>query len=468
MNNIMGKTVAAVSTPRGKGGIAVIRISGEGAFRVAAGMFKPKFVPAIDGENVDKTLMRRAVYGEIYSSEGEVIDEGVLVLYKGPSSFTGEDMAEISCHGGVAVTEEVYLSALAHGAASAGPGEFTKRSFLAGKLSLTEAEAVGQLIDADTGEKVRLASGALRGNVSREIERISEGLMGVMSALYAAIDYPEEDVGDEGERQIASVIESSLGEVESLLSTYRIGRAISAGVKTCICGKPNVGKSSLFNLLVGEESAIVTSVAGTTRDVLRENVTCGGVTLRLSDTAGMRSVDDEVEKFGIERAESEVRGAEMIIAVFDGSGQFDCEDERIADFVMSCGAPKIAVLNKSDAGTNPETEEKVREKFGSAIHVSAKLGSGREEIGGVISSLYGRGEIDTSRDAVIWDARQREILLHCKNSLRGALDGIKGGDPIDCICTLVEEAMAYLGETDGRSVGEEIVDEVFRRFCVGK
>lgn len=468
MNNRMGKTVAAVSTPRGKGGIAVIRISGDEAFRVASGMFRPKFAPAIDWENVDKTLIRRAVYGEIYSSDDEVIDEGILVLYKGPASFTGEDMAEISCHGGAAVTEEVYLSALSHGACSAGPGEFTKRSFLAGKLSLTEAEAVGQLIDADTGEKVRLASGALRGNVSREIERISEGLMGVMSALYAAIDYPEEDVGDEGERNIASVIENSLAKVESLLSTYRLGRAISAGVKTCICGKPNVGKSSLFNLLVGEESAIVTSIAGTTRDVLRENVTCGGVTLRLSDTAGMRSADDEVEKFGIERAENEVKDAELIIAVFDGSGQFDCEDEKIADLVMSCDAPKIAVINKADRGICPETEKKITEKFGSAVCVSAKEGTGGDALGGVISSLYGRGEIDTSRDAVIWDARQREILLHCKSSLRSALDGIYGGDPIDCICTLVEEAMAYLGETDGRSVGEEIVDEVFRRFCVGK
>lgn len=224
------KTVCAVSTPRGKGGIAVVRVSGDDAFRVALSVFKPKFA-SISPDDIDKKYFRRALFGQIFSSDDEPVDEGILVLYKGPASFTGEDMAEISCHGGTAVTEEVLLSCVSHGASLAGPGEFTKRSFLAGKLSLTEAEAVGQLIDADTGDKVRLAAGAMSGSVSREICAIYDSLTDVMTALYAAIDYPEEDVGDEGERNIARVISSALDRVSALLSTYKTGRAISEGVK---------------------------------------------------------------------------------------------------------------------------------------------------------------------------------------------------------------------------------------------
>lgn len=460
------KTVCAVSTPRGKGGIAVVRVSGDDAFRVALSVFKPKFADI--GGIVDKKYFRRALFGKILSSDDEPVDEGILVLYKGPASFTGEDMAEISCHGGTAVTEEVLLSCVSHGASLAGPGEFTKRSFLAGKLSLTEAEAVGQLIDADTGDKVRLAAGAMSGSVSREICAIYDSLTDVMTALYAAIDYPEEDVGDEGERNIAHVISSALGRVSALLSTYKTGRAISEGVKTCICGKPNVGKSSLFNAIVGEESAIVTSIPGTTRDILRENVSFGGITLRLSDTAGMHESDDTVERFGIERAEREISSAELVLAVFDTSAPLTEEDERIIEAAKSSGAAVIAVLNKADAEENADVAGRIRAEFGKAVRISAKCGDGMDALAEEVGELYGRGKIDLRRDAVIWDARQREILLHCRDSLSRAKTAVEFGDPLDCVCTLVEESMAYLSETDGRSVGEEIVNEVFKRFCVGK
>ena len=460
------KTVCAVSTPRGKGGIAVVRVSGDDAFRVALSVFKPKFADI--GSIVDKKYFRRVLFGQIFSSDDEPVDEGILVLYKGPASFTGEDMAEISCHGGTAITEEVLLSCVSHGASIAGPGEFTKRSFLAGKLSLTEAEAVGQLIDADTGDKVRLAAGAMSGSVSREICAIYDSLTDVMTALYAAIDYPEEDVGDEGERNIAHVISSALDRVSSLLSTYKTGRAISEGVKTCICGKPNVGKSSLFNAIVGEESAIVTSIPGTTRDILRENVSFGGITLRLSDTAGMHESDDTVERFGIERAEREISSAELVLAVFDTSAPLTEEDERIIEAAKSSGAAVIAVLNKADAEENADVAGRIRAEFGKAVRISAKCGDGMDALAEEVGDLYGRGKIDLRRDAVIWDARQREILLHCRDSLSRAKTAVEFGDPLDCVCTLVEESMAYLSETDGRSVGEEIVNEVFKRFCVGK
>ena len=460
------KTVCAVSTPRGKGGIAVVRVSGDDAFRVALSVFKPKFADI--GGIVDKKYIRRALFGKILSSDDEPVDEGILVLYKGPASFTGEDMAEISCHGGTAVTEEVLLSCVSHGASLAGPGEFTKRSFLAGKLSLTEAEAVGQLIDADTGDKVRLAAGAMSGSVSREICAIYDSLTDVMTALYAAIDYPEEDVGDEGEKSIARVISSALDRVSALLLTYKTGRAISEGIKTCICGKPNVGKSSLFNAIVGEESAIVTSIPGTTRDILRENVSFGGITLRLSDTAGMHESDDTVERFGIERAEREISSAELVLAVFDTSAPLTDEDERIIEAAKSSGAAVIAVLNKADAEEDADVAERILAEFEKAVRISAKCGDGMDALAEEVGELYGRGKIDLRRDAVIWDARQREILLHCRDSLSRAKTAVEFGDPLDCVCTLVEESMAYLSETDGRSVGEEIVNEVFKRFCVGK
>ena len=275
-------------------------------------------------------------------------------------------------------------------------------------------------------------------------------------------------MGDEGERNIEHVISSALDRVSALLSTYKTGRAISEGVKTCICGKPNVGKSSLFNEIVGEESAIVTSIPGTTRDILRENVSFGGITLRLSDTAGMHESDDTVERFGIERAEREISSAELVLAVFDTSAPLTEEDERIIEAAKSSGAAVIAVLNKADAEENADVAGRIRAEFGKAVRISAKCGDGMDALAEEVGDLYGRGKIDLRRDAVIWDARQREILLHCRDSLSRAKTAVEGGDPLDCVCTLVEESMAYLSETDGRSVGEEIVNEVFKRFCVGK
>ncbi len=457
------KTISAISTPRGKGGISVIRISGDHALEIAKHLFIPK--------NKKQTFFppRYAIYGSILSAEDKPIDEGILTYYKAPNSFTGEDMVEISCHGGVSVTEEVYLSTLAHGASSAGAGEFTKRAFLNGKLSLTEAEAVGQLIDADTSEKVKLASGALSGNISREIRGISDSLLTTMTALYAAIDYPEEDVGDEGEQTIADTLTSSLRRVNKLLSTYKTGRAVSEGVKTTICGKPNVGKSSVFNLIVGDDAAIVTDIAGTTRDVLRENVSFAGITLRLSDTAGVREADDTVEKFGINKAEKEIISAELILSVFDSSRPLDDEDKKIIEITNNSAAAKIALINKTDLGNYlPEIETELKKHYPHIIPFSAQNGEGKETLEKIIETIYGRGEIDLSNDAVIWDIRHKEILTHTKTSLEKAIECIKTSAPLDVTCTLTEEAMAYLNESDGRSVGEEIVNEVFKRFCVGK
>lgn len=464
MNNIFS-TIAAVSTPRGKGGIAVIRISGCEAISVASKFFLPK-----SGRSLCACQPRTAVFGSILDSDGNVIDEGICTVFRAPASFTGEDSAEIACHGGLAVTEEVYLSALAHGASPAGPGEFTRRSFMNGKLSLSESQAVGMLIDADTKDRMKLSGGAVRGNVSRKIEEISASLLDTMTALYAAIDYPEEDVGDEGERAIAGTLRKASAEVSRLLDSYKTGRAINEGIRTVICGQPNVGKSSLFNRMTGEESAIVTSVAGTTRDILRETVSFGGITLRVSDTAGIHGSDDVVEKIGIDRAEKEIRDAELIIAVFDGSRKLGEEDRRLLTLVNGAECAKIAVLNKTDLGmvlTGEEYEE-IRGSADYTVEVSAKDESGIDTLANAVAELYGSDRIDPASDAVIWDVRQREMLTRSRNALLQALEGIEYGAPIDAVCTYAEEALAALNETDGRGIDETIVDEIFRRFCVGK
>ncbi|MBE6617892.1 MAG: tRNA uridine-5-carboxymethylaminomethyl(34) synthesis GTPase MnmE [Ruminococcaceae bacterium] len=466
MQNRLGTTIAAISTPRGKGGIAVIRISGPDAVSVASAMFTPKF-----GGSLIDAPARRAIFGTIFDSSGNPCDEGMVTVFRAPASFTGEDSAEIACHGGVAVTSEVYMSALAHGAVQAGPGEFTRRAFINGKMSLTEAEAVGLLIDADTKERMQLSGGAVRGNVSRAIERIAEDLLSVMTALYAAIDYPEEDVGDDGEREIGNTLKKSADKVSALLSTYKTGKAISDGVRSVICGRPNVGKSSLFNLMTGEDSAIVTSIAGTTRDILRETVSFGGVTLRLSDTAGIHRSDDTVEKMGIDRANREIEGAELVIAVFDGSEGLTDEDRDLVKTLSTLTQPKIAVINKTDIGTNMKRDELelIEQVSTRVVYVCAALdNTNGQELEAAVSEIFGSDKIDLRSDAIIWDVRQREKLEKAYISLTKAATAIENGDPIDCVCTLAEDAMAALNETDGRGVEERIVNEIFARFCVGK
>ncbi len=467
--NDLTKTIAAVSTPRGKGGIAVIRLSGPDALRVADAMFRPA-----SGKELSQYPPRAAVFGTILDSSDSPCDEGIAVCFAAPRSFTGEDTAEFSCHGGPAVTEAVYVSALAHGACAAGPGEFTRRAFVHGRLSLTEAEAVGALIDADTKERLSLSLGAVRGNVSREIEKISDSLLSVMTALYAAIDYPEEDVGDEGEREIGNVLKTALSDVERLLATYKTGRAVANGVKTVLCGAPNAGKSSLFNRITGEDAAIVTEIAGTTRDVLRETVSFGGVTLRLSDTAGMRRTDNVIEKIGVNRAAAEIANAELILALFDGSRPLSEEDRELIRLLGengqgSAGGAKIAVLTKSDAGLVLTEDELASVDAVCSMRVSVSAKNGEiGELADAIASLYESGSVDLQNDAVIWDARHRQALEHSRASLSAAVRAIEAGDPIDCVCTLAEEAMAALSETDGRGVEEKIVAEIFSRFCVGK
>ena len=462
------RTIAAISTPFGKGGIAVIRISGDDAAEILGKIFSPV------GKTTPDSSPRTAIFGNIVASDGSVIDTGVAVFYKSPASFTGEDTAELSCHGGILVTKRVLEAALAAGAVPAEPGEFTRRAFLCGKMTLTEAEAVGLLLDADTDSRMKLASSGTRGILSEKLSDIGDRVSAVLSNLFALIDYPDEDIDDVGAEKLMTELLGAAADAEALSATFRTGRAVAEGIPTLICGRPNAGKSSLYNALAGEDRAIVTSIPGTTRDVLEDTVDFGGVTLRLWDTAGIRSAGDEVEMIGIQRARARMDEAELIFAVYDGSRPLEAEDLDLMDEIAQRTAGRdvctIAVVNKSDAGFALSDEEtaKIREKHSSVVTVSAAKGDGIDEMRDLVAKLYGLGEISIGEDAIVWDTSRKAELDMAAVLLRGAATDLAAGEPEDAICSTAELALAALRRTDGRGVSEEIVNGIFARFCVGK
>ncbi|MBR3417049.1 MAG: tRNA uridine-5-carboxymethylaminomethyl(34) synthesis GTPase MnmE [Clostridia bacterium] len=461
----IGETIAAVSTPRGTGGVAVIRISGDGVRGVLDGVF----TPAGGGSLFDRPA-RTATYGAVKDAAGATVDRAVATFFEGPNSFTGEDVGEICCHGGVAVTASVLSAVLAAGASQAGPGEFTRRAFINGKMTLTEAEATGLLISADTPERMKLAGAAADGVLSRKISSVTEKLRAALASLCAVIDYPDELVADENidpEGEILSAVRGARKDTEKILATYKRGSAVVGGVRTVICGAPNVGKSSLFNALTGEDDAIVTEIAGTTRDVLRKTVSFGGVTLLLSDTAGLREVRETVESIGVERAKKETENAELILAVFDGSRPLTEDEKKTAAGLPA--AAKIAVINKKDLASGMTGADKkfLADQFDAAVSASAKDGD-TGELEAAVSSLFDGGAVDLTRDPVIWDARRRADLSVAAELLARAEDILSSGGPADAACALCEEASGRIAMTDGRGVSEEILSEIFSRFCVGK
>ena len=326
----IGDTIAAISTARGKGGVALLRISGPDAISICQKVFSPK-----SGKKLSEYAPRTAIFGSIYApddrGEWNEIDNGLATVFSAPASFTGEDTVEICCHGGILLTQTVLTACLAAGARAAEAGEFTRRAFLNGKMGLSAAEALGDLLEAQTREQLTLAHAGTDGRVERKCREIYDSLCAVLSSVYAKIDYPDEDLAEMSREEMQDALEDSIKRIEKLLDTYRTGHAIAEGIPTVICGKPNVGKSSLYNCIVGRDAAIVTDVEGTTRDVLCEVAALGRVTLRLFDTAGLHETEDVVEKIGIDRARKALEDAELILAVFDGSTAPDEEDKALAD-----------------------------------------------------------------------------------------------------------------------------------------
>ena len=462
-------TIAAVSTPRGKGGIAVIRISGADALKVAERVFVPR-----NNKPLSACGHARAVYGDIRAKDecGAFIniDDGIATAFFAPRSFTGEDTVEISCHGGVLITKTVLEAVLAAGARSATAGEFTRRAFISGRMSLSQAEALGELLEARTQNQLLLSRSGVRGLLSDKIEELYTKLGDVLSSIYAKIDFPDEDLADMTCEQMLDAFVGVRGEIDKLAATYKTGRAVSEGVRTVIAGRTNAGKSSLYNRIVGREAAIVTDIEGTTRDLLEETVQFGRVTLRLCDTAGLRETADAVESIGVERAKAVMKHAELVLAVFDGTREPDEEDNTLLDELRGSGACVIPVINKCDEwGENSPMAEAIKEAgFNNAVGISAASGEGMDALSRLVDEKFTDGEIDLRYDAVVADARQYAALLQASESLRATVDEMRSGYELDACCIDAEGAMSALGEINGHHVGEDIVSSIFHKFCVGK
>ncbi|MCM1330529.1 MAG: tRNA uridine-5-carboxymethylaminomethyl(34) synthesis GTPase MnmE [Ruminococcus sp.] len=447
-------TIAAISTPRAAGGISVIRVSGGNALAVADKIFTP-----VSGK---KKPSEMAGYTCAYGKIGDV-DDGVLTVFRAPRSYTGEDVAEISCHGGIFVTEQVLRLAFENGAVPAEAGEFTKRAFLNGKMSLTQAEAVMDAVSAGGKAQLRSAAALREGALFRRIKKISGDVTALLGSLAAWVDYPEDDIPAVDENEIENVLAAAAADLGELLAGYDNGRVIREGIDTAIVGKPNVGKSTLMNLLSGCERSIVTEIAGTTRDIVEETVRLGDVLLRLSDTAGIRGTDDVVENRGVALAKKKLETAGLVLAVFDMGEEISPEDFEVA---QACrGKLSLAVLNKSDLPRRFDFE-KISDCFGGDVLISAKSG-GLGELSAALEKLLKTAEF-VPEEGVLANERQRLCGERAKSAFEDALAALRAGATLDAVTVLIDEGENALLELTGERVSETVVNEVFSRFCVGK
>ena len=462
MNNLT-HVIAAVSTPPGKGGVAIIRMSGEGAFRIADKVFFP-----LSKKCFSSCEARKQIYGHIIDG-GEKIDDVLATRFPAPHSYTGEDTVEIACHGGILVTATVLEALLRAGAVHATAGEFTRRAFINGRMGLTEAEAIADLLEARSREQIRLSSDTARSKLAGKISDIRASLVDLMSSIYARIDYPDEDLGDFSDEEVEKRLYIIKEECQALLKTYNTGRAVSEGIKTVICGKPNVGKSSFYNQLCGEEAAIVTDIEGTTRDVLTRSVPFGKIMLQIADTAGIRHTDsmDMVEQIGIEKSRQMIAKCELLFAIFDNSRPFDNEDQLLIEEIKLSNAPKIAIINKNDLKGQLD-KEKLSGAFDYLVELSAKEGLGLDKLSSVTDKLFTDEKIVIGEDAVISSARQHAALKRCFDFVSDAAENLNIGFSQDAVSTDVERALGAISELDGRAVSEEIVSDIFSKICVGK
>ena len=454
----MEKTIAAISTANGIGGLGVIRISGENAIATA-----DKIFVSVSGKKLSQLKGYTAAYGKIYDGY-ELIDEAVVLVFRAPHSYTGEDVAEISCHGGLYVTKRVLRAVLKNGAVPAEAGEFTKRAFLNGKLGLTEAEAVMDIISAKGSQSARAALSCMEGKLRQRIDSVRDTLINTAAHLSAWADYPEEDIPEVDTDNLTSSLSVCRDELSALLRTYDTGKIMREGVETVIAGRPNVGKSTIMNLLSGCERSIVTNVPGTTRDVIEETVMLGEIPLRLSDTAGIRSTDDPVEKIGVERAKDRILKAGLVLAVFDSSRPLSDDDKELIELLSD--APSLAIINKTDLEKQLDTDY-IQSKIKHVIFISALSGEGTAELEKQVVDIIGTAELDASQ-GILATERQHRSAQSAMESLNEAITALSSGITLDAVTVIIEDAINYLLELTGERVTEAVVDKVFSHFCVGK
>ena len=451
-------TIAAISTPNAAGGIGMVRLSGENAVSIADACFTN-----VSGRALAALPGYSAAYGKYYDEAGG-IDDGVAIVYRAPKSYTGEDVAELCCHGGLFVLQKLLRRVYALGAVPAEPGEFTRRAFLNGKMDLAQAESVMRVIGAQGEDALKAARNTLAGSVSKKTGAVCDSLVKCAAALAAWADYPDEDIPAVDRAPLAAALKTDRDALAKLICAYDAGRCVTEGVDAVICGRPNVGKSTLMNLLSGRERSIVTAVPGTTRDVVEETVRLGSVLLRLSDTAGLRDTADEVERIGVRIARERLENAQLLLAVFDGSAPAQPEDLAL---IEDCrGRRALAIVNKSDLPGAFDASA-LDGAFGAVVRISAKDPDAAGPLEAAVTSLLGVEGLDFSQEMLSGE-RQRRCCEAAKSHLDDALEALSAGLTPDAVSVDIDCAVGELLALTGKRASEEVVNEVFRSFCVGK
>lgn len=452
--------IAAISTAPGNAGIGIIRLSGEKCFEIIEKIFVPKKKSPVVGYSMK--------YGKIINSQTkEVIDEVLVSYFVAPKSYTTENMCEINSHGGTIIEHKILEECLKNGAVLAEPGEFTKRAFLNGRIDLSQAEAVIDVINAKTDKEARVAERQLEGSLSRNIKKIQDEILDLMADIEASIDYPEYDIEETTNKKIENVMQDVKIKLEKLEESFRNGKIIKEGIRTAIVGKPNVGKSSLLNLMLGENRAIVSNVEGTTRDTIEEYINIKGVPLKIIDTAGIRKTNDEVEKIGVEKSLNISNTAELIIAVFDDSREFDEEDKKIVELIKNKQA--IILINKTDMNKKLIiNNEEIKNLNKDIIEFSTIEEKGLDELYNTIENMFKLNQIDSDNSEIITNERQKQHILKAIEAEEKAMESTKANMPSDITAIAIKQILEELAEITGQSASEDIINEIFKKFCLGK
>lgn len=452
-------TIAAISTAPGIGGIGIIRMSGENCFEILEKFFKQKKPQKI--ENIKGYTIK---YGNIVDKD-EIIDEVLVSFFKAPKSYTAENMCEINSHGGIVIVNKILDLCIKNGAEIAEPGEFTKRAFLNGRIDLSQAEAVIDVINAKTDKEAKISMEQLEGNLSSKIEEIRRIIISVMADIEATIDYPEYDLEEVTNAKILTILDNVDKLLDSLEKSFYNGKILRDGINTAIIGKPNAGKSSLLNVILNEERAIVTDIEGTTRDTIEEYISIDGVPLKIIDTAGIRNANDEVEKIGVTKAIEIAKKSDIIVAIFDSNKELNEEDEKILELLENKNA--IIILNKIDLEKKINTT-KIEKLSKPVIEISTKTREGIEEFYEEISKMFKLKEIANDGETIVTNVRHKNIILNSRKNLQKARETILSNMPIDIISTYLKEIIEELGKITGETVTEDVINEIFSKFCLGK
>lgn len=455
----MQTTIAAVATARGEGGIGIVRISGEDAYEVAAKIFAPH-----SGENITKLSGYTMKYGIAHNIDGSEIDECIALFYRAPHSYTGEDVVELQAHGGSAVVELILRACFDAGARMARAGEFTRRAFENGRMNLTQAEAVMQIIGASSQREVRTARAALGGKLGSAMSEICRKLTELTASLAAWADFPEDEIPAVDEVELRGEIEKLSTQLTQIINDSRINMKLSEGIRTVICGRPNVGKSSLMNLLAGYERCIVTDIPGTTRDVIEEKISLGSVTLNVADTAGIRTTGDPIEEIGVNKAREYIENGDLVLAVFDGSEKLSEQDRELADLLRNRTA--VAIINKSDKEQNIDIEY-IHERIQHIVYISAREKRGIKQLISLIKEISSVGELSDAGLALC-NERQLACAISAQHELVCAVTALDLGMTLDAVTVNLESAVECLLELTGERASEQIVSEIFSQFCLGK